>query len=453
MQSTGLNALSGVLKDIYLPAFNNTLYFDNKFTRLIESSAAKLDATGRRIIGYFKTKRSTGVGAFEEGGSFVDATPVAGIQGWEWMKYQNMYLEFTGPALATVQGGQGSYIDLVQEHVESLMESSRINLERQLMGAGDGIVAKVYSQPGTSGYSLTIKGAGFFDTQYLEPNQWLNFYAAPTAASTTSLTKRIYDTALYDMQISALTTGNKRTSTQGTLTLGQAWTSNRTVDAGDWIVKKGAYGEIAESGTVRCLEPNGLMNLVSDGASTTSDFYGTEALENFKYIWNLDRTTAANSVLKSPYYAINDELDEENLLSVLIEAENLYQCQPNVMIVSPRAILKYFQNNKADRRFNTMQAMDWVGGYKGLGIQLGDRQLMLTSMPSVPTGNGFLINTADFAFVRPTGWSGYRWLTGTGGDILTQKDNADSKFASAVDYFNFVCTNPGKQIKLGYITE
>jgi hypothetical protein len=453
--NASLTALSGVLKDVYLPAFNNTLYFDNKFTRLIETAAAKLDATGRRIIGYFKTKRSTGVGPIEEGGTFVDATPVGGIQGWEWLKYQNMYVEFTGPALATVQAGQGSYIDLVQEHIESLMDSSRIHLERQLMGAGDGVLAKVAALPGSDSANIPVTGPAFFDTQYLELGLGVKIIA-PVTGTTVSL-RQTDDTSNVDAtgNIAALTTGNKRTSTYGTMSIGLTVDiDDTTVAANDWIVKKTAYGTLVDgSSAYTCLEPNGLMNLVSDGSSTCSSFYGTENTDNFKMSWNLDRTSAANSVLKSVTYNIADELDEENLLAVLIEAENLHQAQPNLAIFSPRAILKYFLNNRADRRFNTMTAFEWTGGYKGLGIQLGDKQLMLTSMPSVPTGIGFMINTADFAFVRPTGWSGYRWLTGAGGDILTQKEGSDNKFASAVDYFNFVCTNPAKQIKLYVITE
>jgi hypothetical protein len=80
-------------------------------------------------------------------------------------------------------------------------------------------------------------------------------------------------------------------------------------------------------------------------------------------------------------------------------------------------------------------------------------KLMLTTLASVPTGTGFLINTSDFAFMRPPGWDGYRWLTGDSGNILTQKQGTDSQFATAVDYWNFVCMDPGKQIKLYGILE
>jgi hypothetical protein len=97
--------------------------------------------------------------------------------------------------------------------------------------------------------------------------------------------------------------------------------------------------------------------------------------------------------------------------------------------------------------------MNWVGGYTGLGIQLGNRQYMLTELGSVPEGIAFLINTNDFAFMRPPGRSGYEWLTGDGGDIIRKKEASDNYFASAVDYMQFVCFDPGKQCKMYAITE
>ena len=113
-----------VLKDVYLEGMTNTIFFDNSFTRLIETKAAKLDATGRRIIHAFDTQRSGGVGPIAEGGSFRTSVPIDGAQGYEWIKYSNMYFELTGPAIATVKEGQGSYVDIVSKHMKSMIKSS-----------------------------------------------------------------------------------------------------------------------------------------------------------------------------------------------------------------------------------------------------------------------------------------------------------------------------------------
>jgi hypothetical protein len=460
-----LDSLEGLLKDVYLPGITNTLFFDNKFTRLIKSEAGNLDASGRQIVKAFQTQRSGGVGPMTEGGGFRDSVPVDGFQGYEFLKYCNMYVEFTGPAIATVQAGVGSYIDVVDSHLQSMAQSAQLDLERVLMGCGDGRVATVSSTASltTSAGVLGIDGPGFFDAQFVEDGMYIECIA-PVTGAVSNVTSRISGTGTSSWIINSHTQGNKRTSTNGTITLNSAQDgTNNTIATNDWIIRKGAYGAInatSSSFSQYCLETNGLCNLVSDGKTSAARGYSdnnswlptNETTDNYAKVWNTTRSTYPQS-LESFTYNINAELDEENLLQVLIESEHQNQTNPNLLVVTPRAVLKYFMNMRDDRRFNTMEAMNWTGGYTGLGIQLGDKKLMVTGLNSVPTGMGFLINTNDFAFVRPPGMSGYRWLTGEGGGILTQKEASDQKFATAVDYWAFVCNNPRKQTKLYNITE
>lgn len=445
-----LDALSGVLKDVYMPGVNNTLWFDDKFTRLIESQSAKLDVTGRRIVGYFDTQRSGGVGPIEEGGAFRDSVPIDGFQGYEYLKYSNMYFELTGPAIATVQAGEGSYVDIVDKHLTTLVQSQKKDMERILMGACDGKLA-VVNDATPVGTTLSVEGPAFFDTQHLELGMDIEFRAAPANVLNSM---EIYS-AVRDMsstggntsaRITSLTRGNKgfgaAAATRGTM--GINVTIDQNVANGDYICRKNSFGAL-ETQVNGCLEQNGLMNLISDGVTNS------ETTNNYKYIWHKDRTSQTE--LASYVYNVNDELDEEVLLQVLILAESQLQADPNLFIVTPRALLRYFLNVKEDRRFNTMTAFTWVGGYQGMGIQLGNRQLMLTSLNSVPEGYAFLINTNDFAFMRPVGWNGFRWLTGDSGGVLQQKEGSDQKFATAVDYWQFVCKDPAKQIKLYGIVE
>ena len=55
-----------------------------------------------------------------------------------------------------------------------------------------------------------------------------------------------------------------------------------------------------------------------------------------------------------------------------------------------------------------------------------------------------MINTEDFAFATMT--NGYEWLT-PGGRILQQKEASDNQFATAVNYMQFVCYDPARQLK------
>ena len=441
--------LDGFLKDVYLDGVTDTIFFDDSFTRLIQPRTATLDATGRRIIQAFDVQRSGGVGAMSEGGDFRDSIPIDGAQGWEWMKYENMYFALSGPSIATVKQGEGSYVDIVAKHLSSIQRSEKMNIERILMGQGDGRLGEVQATPSTSVCNVT--GPAFYDTQFMERGMVIEFRAPSLGAP---IWRGITGTTTYHYtQITKVVKGNKRTSTTGSIECGAdtgtssvLLASGGTVAVNDWICRKNTY----QTSTV-CLETNGMMNLVSDGATNTGTYIGAESASNFVYVWNIDRTSS--TYLTSQIVNINAELDEENLLEVIIENEHQYQSNPNLLIVSPRAMLKYFTNIKDDRRFNTMAAMNWVGGYTGLGIQLGSRQLMLTTLSSVPAGYAFLINTNDFAFMRPPGRNGFQWLTSEGGRVLRQKEGSDNQFATAVDYFSFVCTDPGKQAKLYGITE
>ena len=435
--------LTGVLKDVYLPGMTNTIFFDDKFTRLIQSQVAKMDATGRRFVHAFDTQRSSGVGPMAEGGDFRDSVPIDAAQGTEWLKYYNGYFQITGPAAATVKAGEGSYVNIIEKHMTSMTKSAKMDVERICMGQADGLLGKVGTgSTVTSGSTLKVDGPAFYDTQYFEPGQYIEVHTAGTFG-----TERTCDGSTSKMQVSSLTTGNKRTSTLGTIVIKQTMDGSSTIVAADPITRYNAY----ESTT--CLEGNGLMNLISDGASTTSTYMGAETSSNFTSVWGKTRTTSGNEYLISQIVNVGAELYEDNLLEVIIENENQYQGTPNLLIVTPRAMLKYFGNTKDDRRFNTMSAMNWVGGYTGLGIQLGDRKYMLTAIASVPEGYAFLINTRDFAFMRPPGMTGFKWLTGNDGGVLRQKEGSDNMFAACVDYAQFVCFDPGHQCKMYGINE
>ena len=355
--ATGLTNLSGVLKDVYLPGINNTIFFDNKFTALIQNATAQMDASGRQIVAAFQTQRSAGVGPIEEGGEFVPSVPIDGFQGTEWIKYGNMYVEFTGPAIATVQAGQGSFVDLVDSHLTSLIQSEKLNVERILTGSGNGVLGYV-NDASPTGTSLNVRGPAFFDTQHMEKGMYIEFRDDAALGTLRSIDGDDF------RQLTAITKGNKRTSTAGTISYTDTVTSGIT--DGDAITRKGAYGVVnGQSGV--CLEQNGLMNLVSDGATTTNDGAGNSLVETaFVNCWGQTRTSFPE--LQSIMHDIGGELDEEALLTILIEAEYQHQNDPNLLMVSPRALMKYFLNSKDDRRFNTMTAFEWTGGYKGLGI-------------------------------------------------------------------------------------
>jgi hypothetical protein len=345
--------------------------------------------------------------------------------------------------------GKGSYVDSVTQHVEDVGKKAKLHFERQCMGEQNGRLAVWSDSTVTTTAETTaieVTGDAFFDTMYLLDGEEVEFRAPVNGTATLreNITTGTHDSAkIYSVD----RRGTKKTGsvTRGRIIFDTAIAD--TVTQNDWITLKDAY---TTSSASDCLEMNGLRNLITDGVDHSGDTNGVDESTgaNYTNTWNLAVTSY--DALASYCKYINDVLDEENLLETIMEAQTSYAANPNMLIVSKRAMLQYFLGVYGDRRFNTMTALEWTGGYKGLGIQLGDKQLMLTTMNSVPSNVGFLINTNDFAFIRAT--NGYEWLT-PGGRILQQKEASDEQFAAAVDYRNLVCFSPKTQTKLYGITE
>lgn len=442
--------LDGFLKDVYLPGITNTLYFDDAFSRQIQRTSEIIEADGRRIVRAFETQYGGGEGAFSEGGDFVGSAPAKGKQGTEWLKYFNLYFKLSGPTVETVNEGRGSYVDAVTRHVEDVGKRAKLSFERQCMGEQNARLAIWSDATATTTANVTevdVTGDAFFDTMFLQPGTEVEFRAPVNGTATLreNITSSTEDSAKIYRVASK---GTKKTGavTRGTVIFDT--TIADTVTTLDWICPVNSYTSGSASA---CLEMNGLRNLVTDSVDHSSDTNGVDESTGANYTSTWGLTVTSYDWLASYVKYLNASPDEENLLEAMMEHETVYGGDPNMLIVSKRALQKYFMNVKDDRRFNTMTAMDWVGGYKGLGIQLGTRQLMLTAMNSVPSNFGFMINTNDFKFASAT--NGYKWRTGKDNGILTGAEGSDNFFATAVDYRQLVCFDPQKQCKIYGITE
>ena len=134
------------------------------------------------------------------------------------------------------------------------------------------------------------------------------------------------------------------------------------------------------------------------------------------------------------------------MTELMMDLQFSRQARPNLLLTTPKAENKYFLSKADDRRFNNVGPMDFVGGYTRMGIQLGEWQLILTSLGACPKDTLFVLDTGAFAFCQN---SPLEWVLGDGGNVLVQSHTGDNKFASAVQYLNFVCFDAYRQAK-GY---
>lgn len=447
-------AWDGLLKDIYLPGLTDTLFNDKSFTALITTGSEQIDYSGNRIIRTFKTQRAGGVGPMAEGGSFVPSVPMKGQQFYEQVKYLNAYLELTGPSIQAAKAGAGSFVDLVTDSFEDTITNAQNDFECQLTGEANGNLAYIVNGSATptgvpAATNFDCIGQAFFDTQFFTPGMQIEFrdYAPGTAGSsdgTSTLETSVQSSDNY-ATVASTTQGNKDVNNRsyGNVICENTLSSKGLAGTYMHAVRRNSYGySSTESGsTTDYLGINGLQNLVDDGNTSGWARYG---------IWNCVGVKGERNTLSYLQSMVKDAssgdvyLSEETLLQYIMEMRYARGAKPDILVTSPRIMLVYFSGVAGDRQFNTMSAIEWTGGYTGLGIQLGDTKLMLTAIGSLPDTQLYLLNTGAFAFATMT--NGYQWVN-DGGRILTQKEGSDSKWASAVNYVNFVCNDPYRQLK------
>lgn len=445
---TNSTNLDGLLKKVYLPTMQYVAYDDTRFSDLIAVRTDLIPGGGNHIVHTASTQRAEGVGTISEGGNWVTNVPIKGKQMTENVKYLNAYIALTGPVIKAANSGIKSAVNVVTESFRSNIRAFKNNFDRMIAGNASGYCGRVSAI--SSGVSITVTNTGFPQAPYFADM----FMPIGARLECATFDSSGIDSSGHDNSGPALTTFvvDSRTSqdlTNGTSvmvikdTSGNIYSAagSNDVAVGDFFFREGAYGSAGTSAVtfVNCLEMNGVSNLISDGSSNS------ETTSNYTTIWGLTRTGYwyLQSFMKD---FSSERLDEENLTGMMMDLQFSRQAQPNLLLTTPKAENKYFLSQNENRRFNNVGPMDFVGGYRRMGIQLGEWQLILTSLGACPKNTLFIMNTADFAFAQN---SPLDWVLGDGGNVLVQSHTGDNKFASAVQYVNLVCFDPYRQAK-GY---
>jgi hypothetical protein len=447
--------VEGLMKNVYLPALNNTVFHATPLMEMFGDFGGKLKFEGNKVIKAFKYQGAGGFGGISEGGDFVKGRDQKGFQGYERLKYLNAFVSLTGPAAKTVMSGSGAYVDALSSSMEDTLKWARQNMERILGGAGTGELCR-FALPDavneaamaageyvritagatdTTPVSITASAGGAYTkVQWLQPGIRVNLIPDGNFDGDVTTAEHVIDSSsaravfeVTNVDRAAGTFALKLVSTTGTVNL-ETFDNDTLV-----VVLENAYGEIEDDGDVAsdyCLEPNGLMNLIDDG-----DTYST--------IWNRTRSSYPHSLKSVVEAAGSVEIDEELLMGWLLDLVNITQSVPDVLVTDPKSRLKYFSNQKDDRRFNT-QVIDGPFGMRSMGITIDQYTLMLQSLASLLPGTLLMIVAKAFSFINST--DGFEWRR-LGGEVWRPYESKDGMFATALSYTNFVCEDPRGQFK------
>lgn len=425
--------VDGLLKNVYIPALNNTVFHATPLMEMFGDFGGTIDFTSNKIIKTFKYQGAGGFGGIAEGGTFIETKDQKGFQGSERLRYLNAFVSLTGPAAKTVRSGEGAYVDAISSAMDDTLKYARMNMERIIGGSGNGLVgtfqlatANLVAGTGKSA-TFTAGTGGYSPCQWLQNGMKTQIYSSVSSPAIVADGSAGYNEVIIsDVDYKA-----------GTATLTSSVAYTLTGSTTYYLVLKNAYGDIEIDGSQTadsCLEPNGLGNLVSDSGT----------------IWGLTRTTYPHSLKSLVYTSASAALDEELLMGFIQDLVYYTQGEPNVIVVDPRARLKYFSTGgvttavQQDRRFNT-QVLDGTFGFKGLGITIDKWSLMIQGLASLTPGTMYIINANDFKFAKAT--NGFEWQE-MGGQIFRPYETKDAMFATALNYMNFVCENPRQQLKV-----
>ena len=445
------STIDGLLKNVYLPALNNTTFQATPLLAMFGDFGGAIDFAGNKIIKAFKHQGAGGFGAISEGGDWVKGRKQKGFQGYENIKYLNAFFSLTGPAAKTVKSGQGAYVDAVSSAMDDTLKLAKMNMERMLGGKGDGelctfvnaeitqveaseYIGNTNGGSGTSfvaGTTLTALGGAYMTNRWLQNGIRVN----------------IVDDSDWDGTLAAadldgpFEVGNVDYR-EGTFSLLNVTETVLTLaTAGSYhVILENSYGEVEEAGgttdtDLKCLELNGLYNLVSDGSS--------DGESNYTTIWNRPRASFPSSLKSMVELAAGAELDEELLMGWIQNLVHINEGVPNTLVTDPKSRLKYFGNHKEDRRFNT-QVMEGPMGFRSLGVTIDEYNLMIHSLASLVPGTLMMIDVNSFKFAKAT--NGFIWNE-EGGRILHNYEGRDAMYATAVNYCQFLCEDPKGQFK------
>jgi len=452
--------VDGLLKNVYLPALNNTTFHSTPLMEMFGEFGGRIDFQGNQIIKAFKHRGAGGFGGISEGGDFVKGRTQKGFQGASRIKYLNAFFSLTGPAVRTVKAGAGAYVDSVSSAMDDTLRLARQQMERIVGGRGDGELARFTAGAVTeaeiiageyfpaSGASSTTPAeltglaaaGGYSAAQWLQPGLRVNCVLKSELDGTVPSTDLFGPFEVENVDYEDGTYNLKYVGTSAS-----DLTSLASADVS--IVFEGAYGEVEAAGTVtadQCLELNGLYNLVSDGVDHSTVTGGIdESIDAYAKIWGLDRSSYKHALKSTVKATGGTELDEEILMRWLLDLVNIKQSTPNVLVTDPLSRLKYFSNRKEDRRFD-MKTMDSMFGFKSIGVVIDQYSLLLQSLTSLTPGTLFMLNTNDFKFAKAS--NGFEWIE-DGGGVMRNKEGSDNQFATAINYCEFVCENPNGQLK------
>ena len=386
-----IETADNALKSFYLDAVTNALdYKANPFLAQIERSSTNV--VGKDVKKLVRCNNMGGIVAGTETGDLPAAQDVKRLQFTAPLK--NLYgtIEISDKALRASANNEGAFVNLLNDEMQTLIQSASYNFGRMIFGDGNGYLTKFAATPGTN--SVILEDVS-------------NIYVGMHVDICESNGSEIEP--LTNLEVT-------------------------NVNYLDNMVTFGNTSSLSAMSSSNCgVRIHGVANQELTGLKAIFDNY---------ILYGVSKHEAPVMV---PHVEANvGEITANKLQTALDKIEEKSGKGVNFIVCSwgvRRALVEHLSQNSI-----MMPTMECAGGFKAVSFNgipvIADR--------FCPAGTMYLLNTEDFKIHQLCDW---KWLEGEDGKILKQIPGKPVYTATLVKYAELMCEKPNGQGMLTGITE
>jgi hypothetical protein len=401
-----MTTASKVLKTKYGPLLTNQLNDNTSpFHQKVEKTS-KYAVGGNQFTMAAPIGINGGIGAIGE----TDALPTAGYQAYENMTTTPKSLagvfRITDKAWKSAQTNEDAFVRLFTSEARSLEKGTKWDMNRQMWGNGNGIMAKLAAL-GVAGDTFTVSTG----IQNLIEGQIIDIYDYSGAAG--ALAKKV-DKG----RITGVT--NKP---GGTLSI-----KLKTITGGAVSVTLVAGG-------------GGELPYVTMQGSASKEITGIAALHD-SAITTLYTLAKADNPWLVPYsLSAGNAISDSKIQDMINYLEDYYGCKTDMILAGAGAYTAYYAYLEATKR--NINTLNLAGGFSAIAYG----EIPIVRDRFAPTGDMQCLETAKWHCHQLGDWD---WIDGYAGDgnILQQVPNYPYYQATLIKHCELMCEHPGGQGKL-----
>lgn len=382
------SAADAILKDLYVGPVVEQLNKKTFMLDMIERDSDHIDHTGRRAIVPLHTTRNRGRGSRGDAGTL----PTAGVQGYADaivpIKYHYSAIEISDGAIEASTSNEGAFLNLLNAETKGCAEDMRKDMQRQIYGTGDGLLATVAK---TAEETKTIE---------LDSVQYI---------------------AIGDpVDVVVKSSGEKSEGIEAVTVVKRTGGKTKTVELSEKVKKVGTTYGVYIAGN-RSNESNGLRNIIA--ANRTLHEINSETAGN-EY-WNGQTLKVGESATA---LAVAGETSFEELADKVGFSG---QGEVEVFLTTRGIRRRLADTYQSQKRFNDASAVKINGGYTAIMVN----EIPVIADDDCPSTYAFGLNKESFRWFQAAAPG---WLDRDGG-ILKLKDGstAGTKVATWQGWFKW----------------